>query len=1266
MSMRSLISWLFIMVLCQGLSAQQVITLDATHQHTRVDTGFLHMGNPGPTARALRVNSRYLSLGGIPQIPVMGELQFSRMPRERWEDEILKMKAAGITIISTYVFWIHHEEIEGRFDWSGNRDLRAFVQLCGELGMWVYPRIGPWVHGEARNGGTPDWILTKKYLVDRSADPVYMSYVDRFYKEIGKQLQGLMYKDGGPIVGIQLENEYWKGKSGEPYISLLKKMAISYGMDVPLYTVTGWGDGSVPPGEVIPLWGGYPDESWAPDIEKISGCDNYAFKPFRNDTTIGNAQVKHKGAYMSYDPYPYFTCEMGVGIFNSIHRRPVIGNLDGVGMALSRIGSGGNLLGYYVFAGGSNPLGIYSTMQEDKDETGYWSELSPISYDFQAAIKENGLPSPAYFEVKQLNYFLNQFGSRLAPMEPVFGVEASGTNKTSGASGTGQGESVSGQGTSGTGQGATGLQYAARVHGNSGFLFGIRYCRGHAFSTETQAQFQIRLPGQLLTFPKVSIPDSSMLIWPFNLDMNGLKLVYATAQPLYVSGDSTTWIFAADAVKEPEFCFSGEGIQNITGPGIQNITGPGTQAINGPVVRKTGNSFVLSGLHPGKDCRISITRKDGRTLQVVILSKKEGRQSWILGDQFYVSGSTLYRKDNELSIIDTLPVAVVDRLNAQGAFSSDTFHFAGKVPVCDIKKQDILQNASWLVTSVPSVNAATRLYHREFQKEFSATDPSEIKSARLILAPGSACRVRINGRWCLQEIIPGKLNVLDITGYVSKGDNALLMDFPFDSGRKAFAARIQVEYFNTTRLDFTTDQSWLTADLYYFPATYGSKLVYPINWVAPEEVHKGETTAAVQDVTTPVTVRDGEAPFASGIGLHQDSTWTLAIPCDYLEGLNNLYLAVKYKGDRISVRLHDQLIADNLNNNEEWLMDLKRTGNSLQCQDLDLEVRPWNNLSNMYFDNPPAPGDEGMASIQSVRLIPEYKTTVPIPMDAHGAGAFYQNGIYYLFGEIKRGQTHLVPNQSWEDYRVNAGGVSCYTSKDLLHWTYMGIALAPEMRDTSSDLYTGRVIERPKVIYNEAARQYVMWMHIDRDDYSAARVGVAVSNTPQGPYHYLRSLRPNGQMSRDMTVFKDDNGKAYLIYTSENNNTMHVTPLTDDYLSVEPGFNRILVGQRREAPAVLKNKGRYYLITSLCSGWDPNAATYAVADSMMGNWTQMGNPCIGDDSATTFHTQSAFVLPLADGRFLFMADRWNKTDLEKSGYLWLPLEINDNKIQIHQ
>jgi len=284
-------------------------------------------------------------------------------------------------------------------------------------------------------------------------------------------------------------------------------------------------------------------------------------------------------------------------------------------------------------------------------------------------------------------------------------------------------------------------------------------------------------------------------------------------------------------------------------------------------------------------------------------------------------------------------------------------------------------------------------------------------------------------------------------------------------------------------------------------------------------------------------------------------------------------------------------------------------------------------------------------------------------INAHGAGVMYHNGTYYLFGEIKKGKTWLVPNQNWEDYRVPAGGISCYSSKDLKHWKYEGVALAPVKGQPENDLDTGRVIERPKVIYNSKTRQFVMWMHIDKKDYSYSQSGVAVSNTPAGPYRYLHSVKPNGQMARDMTVFQDNDGKAYLIYSSENNDTMQVCLLSDDYLSPTKTYSRILINKRREAPALFKNNGKYYLITSLCTGWSPNAAMYAVANNPLGPYKEAGNPCSGKGAETTFEAQSAYVLPV-NGKYLFMADRWNKSDLERSGYLWLPLTVSNGKVEI--
>jgi len=288
------------------------------------------------------------------------------------------------------------------------------------------------------------------------------------------------------------------------------------------------------------------------------------------------------------------------------------------------------------------------------------------------------------------------------------------------------------------------------------------------------------------------------------------------------------------------------------------------------------------------------------------------------------------------------------------------------------------------------------------------------------------------------------------------------------------------------------------------------------------------------------------------------------------------------------------------------------------------------------------------------------------PINAHGGGVLRYKGVFYWYGEIKAGRSWLVSNSGWENYRVDAGGVSCYSSKDLVHWKYEGVALTSEKTDTSSDIYKGKVIERPKVLYNSRTKKFVMWMHIDAQDYSAAKAGVAVSDRPAGPFTYLHSERPNGNMARDMTIFQDDDGQAYHFFSSEGNATMHICRLSDDYLSHTTFEKRILIDRNREAPAVFKYDHRYYLITSGCTGWDPNTANYAVADSILGNWRELGNPCTGPDADKTYYGQSTFVLPVdaAKGKFIFMADKWVKTDLEDSRYLWLPLTIKGDEPQV--
>jgi beta-galactosidase len=271
-------------------------------------------------------------------------------------------------------------------------------------------------------------------------------------------------------------------------------------------------------------------------------------------------------------------------------------------------------------------------------------------------------------------------------------------------------------------------------------------------------------------------------------------------------------------------------------------------------------------------------------------------------------------------------------------------------------------------------------------------------------------------------------------------------------------------------------------------------------------------------------------------------------------------------------------------------------------------------------------------------------------INAHGGGIIYANNKYYWFGE-KRG-------------RSEQGGVNVYSSDDLYNWKFEGLALANE-ESLESDITRGCLMERPKVIYNEKTKKYVMWFHLELkgQGYKAARAGVAVSDNPVGPYKYLNSFRPNGNMSRDMNLYTDDDGTAYHIYSSRENYDLRITQLSDDFLTATTK-DSMLFSKHREAPALFKYNNQYYLITSAATGWAPNKATMHVAASLFGPWKlSEENPMAGQGADSTFGGQSTFVfkVPGKKNAFIFIADRWNPRDLKDSRYIFLPIQFKANK-----
>lgn len=283
-------------------------------------------------------------------------------------------------------------------------------------------------------------------------------------------------------------------------------------------------------------------------------------------------------------------------------------------------------------------------------------------------------------------------------------------------------------------------------------------------------------------------------------------------------------------------------------------------------------------------------------------------------------------------------------------------------------------------------------------------------------------------------------------------------------------------------------------------------------------------------------------------------------------------------------------------------------------------------------------------------------------IQAHGGGILLHDGVYYWYGEDRSGYPLDTDGQR---KRRNVG-VSCYSSTDLVNWTHVGVVL-PAVDDPTHDLHIHRVIERPKVIYNPGTKQFVMWLHVDSPDYSYARAGVAVADSPAGPFRYLHSLRPNGFMSRDQTLFLDVDGQAYHIGASDENANTMISRLTDDYLNVSGDFCKAFPGRYMEAFAFVRHEGRYWMIASGCTGWKPNAARSAVAETFMGPWEEMGNPCVGENADLTFGGQSTFIIPQGPATHepVAMFDVWRPPALATSGYVWLPIRWKNGRMELH-
>lgn len=553
----------FFSVLLQKTSGQNLnrYEINADVAPMKIYSDHLKLGGSSSLGETISVNNYFISKNNKPFIPITGEFHFSRYPNRYWDESIKKIKAGGINVIATYVFWNIHEEKEGTYRWDGDRDLKAFIDLCAKNNVYVMVRVGPFCHGEIRNGGIPDWLLGRPVMI-RSNDPEYLSYVERLYNEIGTQLKGTYFKDGGPVIGIQLENEYQHSAApwgltyagqpldmtaaerdlsltqagvgisetknpyadlGNDHMKILKSLAVKAGMDVPIYTATGWGNAAIVTNESIPVTAAYAYPFWTThkDISPF-----FLYKDMHKFPDYSPVRYKP-------EDYPAFPAELGSGIMTVYTRRPIVDQKSFDAMINRCLGSGANGLGYYMYHGGSTPRGDQYFFSDEA------YGLPKISYDFQAPIGEFGQVREGFQRLKLINWFAQDFGDLLAPMMTILPENVASIKPDN----------------------VTDLRYAVRVKGNSGFLF-VNNFQDDTISTDKQdIQVKIKTSGGIVTIPEshgFSVKEGENLIFPFHLAINGADLIYATAQLFTKSEDGKTpyYVFVAHDGCNAEFSFA--------------------------------------------------------------------------------------------------------------------------------------------------------------------------------------------------------------------------------------------------------------------------------------------------------------------------------------------------------------------------------------------------------------------------------------------------------------------------------------------------------------------------------------------------------------------------------------------------------------------------------------------------------------------------------------------------------------------------------------
>lgn len=721
---------------------------------------YLELGHPGLVGKEIRVNNLYMEESGIPQLPVMGEIHYNRMDSRYWRDALLKMKASGIDIVATYCIWSLHEEFEGELSWEGHLNLRRFIELCKELNMKVHLRFGPYCNAEIKNGGLPDWIVNNKNLVTRSNDPLYLEYSRRWYQAVYDQVKGLLWKDGGPVMALQLENEYVRPGMIISHLLNLKRMAVEIGFDVPIYSMTHWMDSEYPKGEIIPYAGFYIEAPWTASGKNEIPTSNFEFFTYnRLSDNIGTDIIKIEGDVESLsgnnNDSPFFTCEIGVGTTAFYQRRAVVPEeMAGENINL-RLGCGANMMGYYMYTGGTNPVGKTRT---------YQSSGPRVSYDYQAPIREFGTLGTVMQETKKYNYFMNDFGTTLAPA--VAYLPTSNQDKNN-------------------------LQWAVRLKENTGYLFCSNYLYKHSRKDYKNVQFSLKLKDETIRMPrqKVTVKNGTYFLWPFNQELSNVLLKYSTTQPIcsLKEGNNNTYFFFEDDAISGEYLIENKDIRNIE---VENGT-----------CRKEKNGYFINQLTPGKECIIKITKENGSTVRFVTLTEEESDHIWkgtIKGKEFVsITNSSLIYDNDKITLINDQPSTDI-WIYKDGNFKQQTFRNEAHSLQAIFRSITPMEKSKWIRPT--EGNVVKRL--------FALNTFSKIERAYLRYVSPVSADCNINGKETKATVM-GDYFYADVTSFVQEGDNTIELTLP---GNQEITAEIEILLKNGKRIVWNTDATWLSTN----------------------------------------------------------------------------------------------------------------------------------------------------------------------------------------------------------------------------------------------------------------------------------------------------------------------------------------------------------------------------------------------------------------------------------------------------------------------